>query len=101
MKTTFNPVYPALRVDPNGPGVSRMKKVISKVQKVEEENIKTMGMTGGIDIGMVSQILNKYDIIIHGLVYSGSNPHGVNESILIKDVKIYIKELITYLCADL
>ena len=101
VKITFNPVYPALRIDPNGPGVSRMKKVISKVQKVAEDNIKTMGMTGGIDIGMVSQILNTYDIIIHGLVYSGSNAHGVNESILLRDIKTYIKELITYLCADL
>jgi len=101
VKVSFHPVYPALRIDPNGPGISRMKKVMSKVQNIEEENIQKMGMTGGIDIGMVSQILNTNDIIIHGLVYSGSNPHGVNESIQLRDVKTYIKELITFLCADL
>jgi succinyl-diaminopimelate desuccinylase len=101
VKTTFVYKYPALKVDPNGSSVSRMKKVMSIVQNLPEEKIESLGMSGSVDMGFVAQILNTNDIITHGLVTLASNPHGVNENINLKDVKTYIKELIVFLCADL
>ncbi len=101
VKFTFNYLYPSFRIDPNSPNITRLKKVISLVQKIPEENIQMLGMTGSLDMGYVSQILNKDDIIIHGLSTISSNLHGVNESIKVRDMKTYIKELIVFLCADL
>jgi acetylornithine deacetylase/succinyl-diaminopimelate desuccinylase-like protein len=47
--------------------------------------------------GMVCLIL----ALQRGVMNAGSNPHGVNETIKLKDVKAFIKELIIFLCADL
>ena len=58
-------------------------------------------MGGSLDMSFVSQILNVEDIIIHGLGTYDSNTHGVNESVNLKDMRIYIKELLVFLCADL
>ena len=101
VKTTFHYGYPALRVDPNAPDVKRMKKVISMVQNIPEEKITTIGMSGSTDMGNVCEILDTHDIIMHGCGSPGSNSHGVNEIIRMKDVKLYIKELIAFLCVDL
>ena len=101
VKTTFLYNYPALRVDPNAPDVKRIKKVISMVQNIPEEKIVTIGMSGSTDMGNVCEILNTHDIIMHGCGNPGSNSHGVNETIKMKDVKLYTKELIAFLCADL
>jgi len=101
VKTTFIYDYPPLRVDPNAPDVKRMKKVISMVQEIPEEQIMMFGMSGSTDMGNVCEILDTQDIIIHGCGNAGSNSHGVNETIRIKDVKLYIKELIAFLCADI
>ncbi len=101
VKTTFNHLYPSFRIDPNSPNITRLKKVISLVQNIPVENVQMLGMTGSLDMGFVSQILNKNDIIVHGLSTISSNIHGVNESIKLKDMKTYIKELIVFLCADL
>jgi len=52
-------------------------------------------------MGFVSRILNRYDIILRGVGSGGSNIHGVNETIKLKDVKTLIKEIIVFLCTDL
>jgi len=101
VKTTFNYMYPAFRINPNSPPIKRIKKVMSLVQNVSEEKIPMFGTAGSLDMSFVSQILNVEDIIIHGLATMGSNAHGVNESVKLKDVRIYIKELIVFLCADI
>jgi len=101
VKTSFNYLYPALRTNPNSPPIKRFKKAMSLVQNISEEKIPAFGMGGSLDMSFVSQILNIEDIIIHGLGTMSSNTHGVNESIKLKDMRIYIKELIVFLCADL
>ena len=101
VKTTFIYDYPPLRVDPNAPDVKRLKQVISIVQNIPEEKIVEFGMSGSTDMGNVCEILDTHDIIMRGCGNAGSNSHGVNETIKMKDVKMYIKELITFLCADL
>jgi succinyl-diaminopimelate desuccinylase len=101
VKTTFLYDYPPLRVDPNAPDVKRMKKVISMIQNIPEEEIVKFGMSGSTDMGNVCEILDTHDIIIRGCGNAGSNSHGVNETIRMKDVKLYTKELIAFLCADL
>jgi len=101
VKTTFKYDYPAVRMDDTAPGVKRMKKVIKVVQNLSEDNLRTIGMAGSTDMGFVSKILNINDIIFRGVGNVGSNAHGVNETIKLKDIRTYIKELITFLCADL
>jgi succinyl-diaminopimelate desuccinylase len=101
VKTMYLYDYPALCIDPNAPDVKRMKKVISVVQKIPEDRVVNIGMSGSTDMGNVCEILDTHDIIMHGCGNPGSNLHGVNETIKMKDVKLYIKELITFLCADL
>jgi len=44
--------------------------------------------------------VTNHEIIFHGLGNAGSNMHAVNESVKLKDVKTYIKELIIFLCAE-
>lgn len=101
VKTTFIYDYPAMKVNPNAPDVTRIKKVISLVQGVEEDKIPVIGMSGSTDMGNISEILSTEDIIMHGPGNAGSNSHGVNEFIRWKDIVVYIKELIVFLCAEL
>jgi len=53
------------------------------------------------DVGYVAQVLNTQNIILRGVGNSGSNSHGVNEAIKLKDVKKFIKEIIAFLCAEI
>jgi len=101
VKITFKYDYPPVRMDPNGLGVKRMKEVIKKVQNIPEDKLRIIGMAGSTDMGFVSEILNINDIIFHGVGNVGSNAHGVNETIKMKNIRTYIKELIVFLCADL
>ena len=101
VKTTFIYDYPAMTADPNAPDITRMKNVMMEVQNITEDEIHTIGTSGSTDMGFVSQILNTNDIIFHGAGNPGSNSLGVNEFIKLKEVKMYIKELIVFLCADL
>ena len=101
VKTTFNHMYPALRINSNSPPIKRFKKVMSLVQNISEEKIPMFGMGGSLDMSFVSQILNVEDFIIHGLGTLDTNAHGVNEYVKLKDMRIYIKELLVFLCADL
>ena len=100
VKITFSYSYPPLKIDINGPGIKRMKKVISLVQDVPEDQIRTMGMAGSLDMSFIAQILNTQDIIIHGVGTKDSNIHGVNEMVRLEDVKTYIKEILTFLLID-
>ncbi|KKK41081.1 hypothetical protein LCGC14_0632460 [marine sediment metagenome] len=100
VKITFNYSYPPLKIDTNGPGIRRMKKVISLVQEVPEDQIRTMGMAGSLDMSFIAQILNTQDIIIHGVGNKDSHIHGVNEMIRLKDVKTYIKEILVFLLIE-
>ena len=77
-----------------------MKKVISLVQDVPEDQIRTMGMAGSLDMSFIAQILNTQDIIIHGVGTKDSNIHGVNEMVRLEDIKTYIKEILTFLLID-
>ena len=101
VRTVFEYSYPPVKTNPNSPNISRFKKVMSLVQKVKEEDIRLIGLPYGSDMGFINKILNIDDIIITGLATLKSNSHGVNESVLLKDIKLFIKEIIVFLCADL
>jgi succinyl-diaminopimelate desuccinylase len=101
VKISFKYSYPPLKVDINSPKIQRIKKVIQLVHKIPEEKIRETGMTYTFDVGFVAQILKTEEIIIRGVATAGSNTHGVNETIRIKDIKKFIKEIITFLCADI
>jgi acetylornithine deacetylase/succinyl-diaminopimelate desuccinylase-like protein len=101
VKVTFKYSYPPLSVDINAPDVQKIRKVIKLVQNIPDERIQIMGMSITFDMGFVAQELNTQDIIIRGVGNAGSNSHGVNENIKLRDVKKFIKEIIVFLCADL
>ncbi|MFW9899791.1 MAG: M20 family metallopeptidase [Candidatus Thorarchaeota archaeon] len=101
VKTTFKYSYPPLKVDINSPEIKRIKKVIQLVHKIPEEKIRITGMNLTFDVGFVAQILNTQEIIIRGVATAGSNTHGVNETIRLKDIKKFIKEILMFLCADI
>jgi succinyl-diaminopimelate desuccinylase len=97
VKTTFIYDYPAVRIDPMSKAIKRVKKVISKVQNISEDDIQLIGMSGSTDMGY----LEGYDILIRGVSNPGSNAHGVNETIKMRDVRLFIEEIIGFLCFDL
>lgn len=101
VKTTFKYSYPPLKADIQCQEVQRIIKTIQLVQKIPEEKMQKTGMSLTFDIGFVAQVLNTQEIILRGVATAGSNTHGVNESIRLKDIKKFIKELIVFLCADL
>jgi succinyl-diaminopimelate desuccinylase len=96
----FDYSYPSLKVDVNSPDVQKIKNVITKVHNIPEDKIRKQGMAITFDVGFVAQILNTQNIIIRGVTYGGSNTHGVNENIRLKDMKKFIKEILTFLCGD-
>ena len=97
VKITVKYDYPSFKNDPNSPANSRIKKVMSLVQGVPENEIAVVGSSGSTDMGF----LTDYDVLIHGNSNVTSNSHGINETIKLKDVLTYIKEIIVFLCADL
>ncbi len=101
VKTTYKYDYPPLRVDINAPDIQRIKKVIKLVQNIPEEKLRIIGMAITFDAGYVAQILNTQDIILRGVANAGSNAHRVNETIKLKDIKTFIKEILVFLCEDL
>jgi succinyl-diaminopimelate desuccinylase len=101
VKTTYIYDYPPMTADPSAPDITRIKNVIMEVQDVPDEKVFIVGNAGSTDMGYVSEILNTNDIIFHGVGTIGSNSHGVNEYIRMKDVLTYIKELIVFLCDDI
>ncbi|MFW9939884.1 MAG: M20 family metallopeptidase [Candidatus Thorarchaeota archaeon] len=101
VKTTFKYSYPPLKVDINSPEIQRMKRVIQLVHNIPEERIQIRGMSMTFDVGFVAQVLNTQEIILRGVATGASNTHGVNETIRLKDLKKFIKEIIVFLCADI
>lgn len=97
VKVTYKYDYPAFKNDQNSPANLRIKKVMNLVQGVSEDEIAIVGTSGSTDMGF----LTNYDVIIHGNSSVVSNSHGVNETIKLKDILTYIKEIIVFLCADL
>ncbi len=100
VKIKFEVGYPPMKVDVNAPSLVRMKKVMSLVLKIPEEKIRHLGMNGSTDMGLVNKIMRTKDIIMCGVGYGGSNAHGVNENIRLKDLKTFIKEIILFLCYE-
>ncbi len=100
VKTTFDFSFPAMKADPNSKGILRIKKAMALVNKISEDTIKPIGMFGSTDMSFLNRMLNIEDIIVHGVCYGGSNEHGVNEHIRMKDLITFIKELIVFLCHD-
>jgi len=92
--TEYNVGVPPVEIDPDSPTSQRLKNVMSYVQNRPLEKIFKIGVSGGTDMGFVTN----HEIIFHGLGNAGSNM--VNESVKLKDVKTYIKELIIFLCAE-
>ena len=101
IKVEYKYEYPPLKMDVNAPDIKRLKEVIKIVQDVSEDRIQTIGFSASTDMGFVSEILNTNDIIFYGVGNAGSDTHGVNETIRLKDIKTFIKEIILYLCGDL
>ncbi|MFW9949890.1 MAG: M20 family metallopeptidase [Candidatus Thorarchaeota archaeon] len=101
VKVSFNYGYPPMVTNPNAPDIKRLKKVMMKVQQITEDQIRIIGASGSTDMGFVSEIIGTDDIIFHGLGTTGSNDHGVNENVRLKEVFTYIKELIVFLCVDI
>ncbi|MFX0030124.1 MAG: peptidase dimerization domain-containing protein [Candidatus Hermodarchaeota archaeon] len=100
VKVSFKYSYPPLKVDINSPEIQRIKKVIQLVHNLPEERVQVTGMSMTFDVGFVAQILNTQEIILRGVATGGSNTHGVNETIRLKDIKKFIKEIVVFLCAD-
>jgi len=101
VKVSFNIGYPPMVTNPKAPDITRLKKVMMEVQNITEDEIRIIGASGSTDMGFLSEILKTDDIIFHGLGTVGSNDHGVNENVRLKEVLTYIKELIVFLCCDL
>ncbi|NHJ23008.1 MAG: ArgE/DapE family deacylase [Candidatus Lokiarchaeota archaeon] len=100
VKVRFDYSYPSFKVDINSPDVQKIKNIIIKVHNIPENKIRKQGMAITFDVGFVAQLLNTQNIIIRGVTYGGSNTHGVNENIRIKDMKKFIKEILAFLCGD-
>ncbi len=101
IKTTFKYSYPPLKIDINNPEIQRILKVIQLIHKIPKENIRLIGMNFSFDVSFVSQILKTNEIVIRGVATAGSNTHGVNETIRIKDIKKFVKEILVFLCGDI
>ncbi len=91
-------IYPALKVDPNTEYIEKMKKIVCLVHNTQPEKLGYLGISGSTDMGFVNEV--SQNIIMRGVANIQSNSHGVNESIRMKDVKSFIKEIILYLCSD-
>ncbi|MFX0134801.1 MAG: M20 family metallopeptidase [Candidatus Hodarchaeota archaeon] len=94
----FN-IYPPLKSDLNSAIIEKMKKIICRVHNIQPEKLANLGISGSTDMGFVNQVTQ--NIIMRGVASIQSNSHGVNESIRMKDVKSFIKEIILYLCVDI
>lgn len=100
VKVTFSYNNPPFKTNPNQPIIQRWKKIIALLNNMEEDKIQTIGSGGSTDMGFVSKILNREDIIISGIESPSSKAHGVNEFTRIRDMKTFIKELLVFLCYD-
>jgi hypothetical protein len=65
------------------------------------DKIKVIGTASSTDMAFVADILNKEDIIIAGIESPTSKAHGENEFTRMRDIKIFIMEILVFLCGDL
>ncbi|NVM01178.1 MAG: ArgE/DapE family deacylase [Candidatus Helarchaeota archaeon] len=98
VNTKYFKGYPPFRTDPDSKVSKKILKVICKVHGVQPEKIRYLGISGSTDMGFVNQVTS--NIIMRGVANISSNSHGVNESIRMRDVKSFIKEIILYLWSD-
>ena len=98
---TFRYDNPPLKVNHNLPIIKRWKKTMAIVNDIPEDKIQVIGTSASTDMGFVAEILNKEDIIIAGIESPTSKAHGENEFTRLRDIKIFIKEILVFLCGDL
>lgn len=98
IKISFRYDNPPLKIDPNSPVIKRWKKAMAISNNLFEDKIQLIGTASSTDMGFVSEILKKNDIVIAGVESPSSKAHGENEFIRIRDIKTLIKELIVFLC---
>lgn len=92
----FN-VYPAMRLNPDGSHMRRMKEAAMLVHGYTEDDFLAFGVSGSTDMANVQQVMGWDDIPFRGPGRMDSRAHGADEFVRMDDVKAYIKELIYYL----
>jgi succinyl-diaminopimelate desuccinylase len=92
----FN-VYPAMRLNPQGERMRKMKEAAMLVHGYKEEDFLAFGVSGSTDMANVQQVMGWDDIPFRGPGRIESRAHGADEFVVLDDVKAYIKELIYYL----
>jgi succinyl-diaminopimelate desuccinylase len=100
VKVEIMPTYGPMHADPNTPHAIRMREAYKLLRGYRDEGIFTGGVGGSTDMGDVQEVLGIDDIIVCGCGNRDSNPHGPNESVKIKDVMDFAKELLWYLAND-
>jgi succinyl-diaminopimelate desuccinylase len=92
----FN-VYPAMRLNADGPHMRRMREAAKLVHGYTDEEFLAFGVSGSTDMANVQQVMGWDDIPFRGPGRVDSRAHGADEFVRLDDVKSYIKELIYYL----
>lgn len=101
VKITFRYDNPPLRVNHNLPIIKKWKKTMAIVNDIPEDRIQVIGTSASTDMGFLAEILNKEDIIIAGIESPTSRAHGENEFTRLRDIKLFLKEILVFLCGDL
>jgi succinyl-diaminopimelate desuccinylase len=93
----FFPVYPAMRLNPDGPHMRRMREAAMLVHGYTDDDFLAFGVSGSTDMANVQQVMGWDDIPFRGPGRIDSRAHGADEFVRLDDVQSYIKELIYYL----
>lgn len=93
---TFH-VYPAMKMNPDGPRMAKMKEAKKLVLGYSDDDFRGFGVSGSTDMANVQQVLGWDDIPFAGPGRVDSRAHGADEFVRMEDVKAHIKELIHYL----
>ncbi|TVR73925.1 MAG: M20 family peptidase [Sphaerobacteraceae bacterium] len=94
---SFYDVYPAMKLDPNGPRMAKMKESVQLVQGYSDEEWKAFAVAGSTDMANVQQVMGWTDIPFRGPGRMTSRAHGSDEHVYVEDAKAHVKELIHYL----
>lgn len=90
-------VYPAMRLNGEGPQTLKMKEAAKLVHGYTDEDFVAAGGSGSTDMANVQQVLGWDDIPFRGPGRMDSRAHGADEFVRLDDVRSYVKELIYYL----
>ena len=93
VRTTYDYHYPPMISVPTAPAIIRMIKVIMEVQNITKEEVKVFGAAGSTDMGFVSEILNKDDIIFYGV---GKTKYMAYQAIITNGT-VYVVAFFAYL----